>query len=364
LEELSAQNGATTARFRLRQAARAFARTASYDAAVSLWAAEAAGDPTPLRRALAGRRSETLRYGENPHQGAAFYRDTGQRPGVGTASLVQGKPLSYNNIADTDAAFEAVAEIDPAESAACVIVKHAQPCGAAMGASAADAYARALSADQVSAFGGIVALNTRLDLAAAKAIAEIFTEVIIAPEADPDAIEVFTAKPALRLLLTGSMPDPAAPGLAAKSVTGGLLVQDRDAAAPDPAAFTIATERAPSDAEMADLLFAWRMVKHVRSNAIVLAKDGRTSGIGGGQTNRVDAVRLAATRAEGLGAAKGAAMASDAFFPFADGVEAAAAAGVTSVIQPGGSKRDEEVIAAANAAGMAMVFTHRRHFRH
>ncbi len=369
LAELDA--GGTTMAFRSRMAAAAFARTAAYDAAVSAWMAGHAGEAAPCHRAFAGRLAQTLRYGENPHQTAAFYRDGSRRPGVATARQVQGKELSYNNIADTDAAFEALAELGP-DAPACVIVKHANPCGAALGATLAEAYGRAFDCDRVSAFGGIVAVNRPLDGAAAERIAAIFTEVVIAPGADAAALEVFAAKPNLRLLLTTGLPDPAAPGLAFRQVAGGFLVQDRDAGQVTAADLRTVTARAPTPDELADLLFAWRVAKHVKSNAIVYARGGATVGIGAGQMSRVDSTRIAARKAQDMAAAlglaepptKGSVVASDAFFPFADGLMAAAEAGATAVIQPGGSMRDAEVIADADAAGLAMVFTGQRHFRH
>lgn len=367
LAEIDAHGGLTAA-LRTRLAAEAFARTAAYDAAVSAWMAGQAGLETPRHRAAAGRLAQPLRYGENPHQRAAFYVSGSGRPGVATARQVQGKALSYNNIADTDAAFEAVAEF--AGQPACVIVKHANPCGVALGATLAEAYAKALACDPVSAFGGIVALTQPLDRATAEAVAAIFTEVVIAPGADAAAQAVFAAKPNLRLLLTDTLPDPRAAGLSWKQVAGGWLVQDRDTG-PEPA-LRVVTQRAPTEAELADLRFAWAVARHVKSNAIVYARDGATVGIGAGQMSRVDSTRIAARKAQdmaeavGLGDsfARGSVVASDAFFPFADGLEAAAAAGATAVIQPGGSVRDAEVIAAADAQGLAMVFTGVRHFRH
>ncbi len=311
---------------------------------------------------------QTLRYGENPHQQAAFYR-TDARPGVASAVQVQGKELSYNNIADTDAAYECAAEFD---KPTIVIVKHANPCGVATGPDLAAAWEKALACDPVSAFGGIVAANRPLDAAAAERIAAIFTEVVIAPDASEAAKAVFARKKNLRLLLAGGLPDPAAPGLAYRSVSGGFLAQTRDGGRLEPAALRVVTKRAPTEAEMADLVFAFRVAKHVKSNAIVYAKGGATVGVGAGQMSRVDSARIAAwksaeaAKAAGLAEplAKGSVVASDAFFPFADGLISAAEAGATAVIQPGGSVRDEEVIAAADARGLAMVFTGMRHFRH
>ncbi|MCX7643872.1 MAG: bifunctional phosphoribosylaminoimidazolecarboxamide formyltransferase/IMP cyclohydrolase [Rhodobacteraceae bacterium] len=372
LAELEANAGATTLAFRRRLALTAFARTAAYDAAVSGWLAAELGETAPRRRAFAGTLAQRLRYGENPHQSAAFYRDGSARPGVATARQWQGKELSYNNINDTDAAFELVAEFAPEEGPACAIIKHANPCGVATGATLAEAYRRAYDCDRTSAFGGIVALNRRLDAETARAICEIFTEVVIAPDADDEAKAVFAERRNLRLLTTGGLPDPAAPGLAFRQVAGGFLVQDRDSGRLGPGELKVVTRRAPTAAELADMRFAWRVAKHVKSNAIVYARGGATVGIGAGQMSRVDSTRIAARKAldmaEALGLTepptRGAAVASDAFFPFPDGLLAAAEAGATAVIQPGGSVRDAEVIAAADAAGIAMVFTGMRHFRH
>jgi phosphoribosylaminoimidazolecarboxamide formyltransferase/IMP cyclohydrolase len=313
-----------------------------------------------------------LRYGENPHQSAAFYVTGEHRFGVATAKQLQGKELSYNNLNDTDAAFELVAEFDPNESAAVAIIKHANPCGVALGGSLVEAYKRALECDPVSAFGGIVAVNQRLDRAAAEAIAEIFTEVVIAPEADDDAVAVFAKKKNLRLLVTGGLPDPAAPGLSFKTIAGGFLVQNRDIGRVTRQDLKIVTQKQPTDAQIRDMLFAFTVCKHVKSNAIIFAKDGQTAGIGAGQMNRRDSARIAALRAGEAAEmaklpaslAKGAACASDAFFPFPDGLLQAVEAGATCVIQPGGSIRDDEVIKAADDAGIAMAFTGMRHFRH
>ena len=372
LAELDAQAGATTLSLRRRLAQKAYARTAAYDAAISNWFAGAIGETAPTWRAAGGTLAQTMRYGENPHQGAAFYRTPGHRFGVATARQLQGKELSYNNINDTDAAFECVAEFDAARTAAVAIIKHANPCGVAEGTTLAQAYANALRCDPVSAFGGIVAVNRRLDAQAAAEIVQTFTEVIIAPDADTDAIALVAAKKNLRLLLTGGLPDPRDTGTTMRTVAGGFLLQDRDSAVIDDMDLRVVTRRAPSVAEMADLRFAFRVAKHVKSNAIVYAKDGATVGIGAGQMSRVDSSRIAAwkaaeaAKAAGLldSLAKGSVVASDAFFPFADGLIAAADAGATAVIQPGGSMRDAEVIAAADAAGLAMVFTGHRHFRH
>ncbi len=376
LAQLQAQ-GATTLDLRKRLAARAYARTTAYDAAISAWLAKAVGDEAPARKAFSGQLVQTMRYGENPHQKAAFYRYAHPRPGVATARQLQGKALSYNNINDTDAAFELVAEFDPAAHAAVAIIKHANPCGVAIGADLKAAYLRALECDAVSAFGGIVAVNRRLDGAAAEEIAKIFTEVVIAPDADEDAIAVFAKKKNLRLLVTGALPDALAEGETFRSVAGGFLVQSRDAARITAADLKVVTKRAPTPREIQDMLFAFTVAKHTKSNAVIYAKDGQTAGIGAGQMNRRDSARIAALRAaeaaEAAGLpqskgitslAKGSACASDAFFPFADGLIQAIEAGATAVIQPGGSIRDDEVIAAADEAGIAMAFTGVRVFRH
>jgi len=372
LDELARHGGMTTLKLRRRLAAKAFARSAAYDAAIANWFARELGEPAPDYRAFGGRLVERLRYGENPHQSAAFYRTPDVRPGVASARQVQGKQLSYNNINDTDAAYECVAEFDPARTAACAIVKHANPCGVAEGVSLLDAYRKSLACDPVSAFGGIVALNRTLDAAAARAITEIFTEVIIAPDASDEAIAIVAAKKNLRLLLAGGLPDPRAAGFSAKTVAGGLLVQSRDNAVIDDIELKPVTKRAPTNAELRDLRFAFRVAKHVKSNTIVYAKDSATVGIGAGQMSRVDSARIAARKAAdaaqaaGLAepATKGSVVASDAFFPFADGLLVAIEAGATAVIQPGGSVRDDEVIEAADEHNVAMVFTGTRHFRH
>ncbi|MBB5515442.1 phosphoribosylaminoimidazolecarboxamide formyltransferase/IMP cyclohydrolase [Rubricella aquisinus] len=371
LAELDAQGGTTMA-FRQMLAQRAYARTAAYDAAVSTWMAGAIGQDTPRRRAVAGTLAQEMRYGENPHQAAAFYTDGSARPGVATARQHQGKALSYNNINDTDAAFELVAEFDPKDGPAVAIIKHANPCGVARGATFAQAYQRAFDCDRVSAFGGIIALNGTLDGDTAQAITGIFTEVVIAPDATDEAREVFSAKKNLRLLTTGGLPDPRSTGRVWRQVAGGYLVQDRDNGFVTAKDVKVVTKRTPSEAELRDMLFAWTVAKHVKSNAIVYAKDAATVGVGAGQMSRVDSSRIAARKGEDMAEALelaqspaiGAVVASDAFFPFADGLLAAASAGATAVIQPGGSMRDEEVIAAADEAGLAMVFTGMRHFRH
>src|SRR5580692_2672674 len=372
LAELTQHAGMTTLALRRRLAAKAYARTATYDAAISNWFARELADPAPAYRAVAGRLVEALRYGENPHQSAAFYRTGEARFGVATARQPQGKQLSYNNINDTDAAYECVAEFDPGRTAACALIKHANPCGVAEAESLVEAYRKALACDPVSAFGGIVALNRTLDAEAARAMTDIFTEVIIAPDATPEAIAVVAAKKNLRLLLAGGLPDPRGSGLTAKTVAGGFLVQSRDNAVVDDMALKTVTKRAPTDAELRDLKFAFRVAKHVKSNTIVYAKDLATVGIGAGQMSRVDSARIAARKAEDAAAelklaepmTKGSVVASDAFFPFADGMLACIEAGATAVIQPGGSIRDDEVIKAADEHGIAMVFTGVRHFRH
>jgi phosphoribosylaminoimidazolecarboxamide formyltransferase/IMP cyclohydrolase len=372
LDELAANQGATTLTLRRRLAAKAYARTAAYDAAISNWFANELKIDAPDFRAVGGRLIQALRYGENPHQTAAFYRTPDKRPGVATARQLQGKELSYNNINDTDAAYECLGEFDATRTAAVVIVKHANPCGVAEGADLVSAYRKALACDSTSAFGGIVALNRTLDADAARAITEIFTEVIIAPDATDEAIAIVATKKNLRLLLAGALPDPRTMGLTVKTVAGGLLVQSRDNAVVDAMTLKVATRRAPTEAEMRDLKFAFRVAKHVKSNTIVYAKDLATVGIGAGQMSRVDSARIAARKAQDAAdelklaapMTRGSVVASDAFFPFADGLLVAIEAGATAVIQPGGSIRDDEVVKAADEAGIAMVFTGVRHFRH
>jgi phosphoribosylaminoimidazolecarboxamide formyltransferase/IMP cyclohydrolase len=372
LNALEMNFGSLSLDFRKKLAAKAFARTAAYDSAISGWFAETLDIEHPTWRAFGGKLETVMRYGENPHQSAGFYVTGEKRPGVATARQMQGKQLSYNNINDTDAAFELVGEFEPSKSAAVAIIKHANPCGVAEARTIKDAYLKALACDPVSAFGGIVALNQMLDAEAAEEIVKTFTEVIIAPEATDDAIDIIGAKKNLRLLVTGGLPNPRTIATTVKSVAGGLLVQGRDNAVVDDLDLKIVTRRAPTDAEMADLKFAFRVAKHVKSNAIVYVRDGATVGIGAGQMSRVDSSRIAARKAqdatEAVGLAepltKGSVVASDAFFPFADGLMAAIEAGATAVIQPGGSMRDDDVIAAADAHGIAMVFTGVRHFRH
>jgi phosphoribosylaminoimidazolecarboxamide formyltransferase / IMP cyclohydrolase len=373
IAELSEGDGATSLTLRRRLAAKAFAATAAYDSAIAQWFAFAdQGEAFPETLPLTMTRGPELRYGENPHQKAALYLPSGPHAsGIAQARQVQGKALSYNNLNDADAALELVAEFRDS-GPACVIVKHANPCGVALGASLADAYRAALAADTVSAFGGIIAVNTPLDGEAAEAMTEIFTEVVIAPDADEAARNVFARKKNLRLLLTGALPDAGRNGLALKSIAGGFLLQSRDNGRVTREDLKIVTRRPPTEQELADCLFAWTVAKHVKSNAIVYAKGGSVAGIGAGQMNRLESARIAAWKArdaaEKAGWAEprtiGSAVASDAFFPFADGLMAAVEAGATAVIQPGGSIRDEEVIAAADEAGLAMVFTGMRHFRH
>jgi phosphoribosylaminoimidazolecarboxamide formyltransferase/IMP cyclohydrolase len=366
---LDAGQGTTPLALRRQLAAAAYARTAAYDAAIAAWFAGQLGETYPKRLAFAGTLAQTLRYGENPHQSAALYVSTPPRPGVASARQVQGKELSYNNINDTDAAYEAVAEF---AEPAIAIIKHANPCGVAVAATLAEAWAKAFACDTVSAFGGIVAANRPLDGATAKAITQIFVEVVIAPGADEEALALFAQKKNLRLLLAEGLPDPAAPGLTFKSLAGGILAQSRDNGRLARGDLETMTKRAPNEAELADLLFAWTVAKHVKSNAIVFAKGGATVGIGAGQMSRVDSARIAAMKAADQARAageaeprtKGAVVASDAFFPFSDGLIACAEAGATAFIQPGGSLRDAEVIAAADARGCAMVATGMRHFRH
>ncbi|WP_085310710.1 bifunctional phosphoribosylaminoimidazolecarboxamide formyltransferase/IMP cyclohydrolase [Planktotalea arctica] len=372
LAELDENEGQTSYAFRQKLAQTAYARTGAYDAAVSTWMADALGDSAPRRRAFAGTLSQTLRYGENPHQTAAFYVDGTARAGVATATQHQGKELSYNNINDTDAAFELVAEFDPSQAAACAIIKHANPCGVAVGGTLLEAYKQAFDCDRTSAFGGIVALNQPLDAATAKEIVGIFTEVVIAPGASAEAREIFAAKKNLRLLTTDGLPDTKSGGLTYRQVAGGMLVQDKDNGFVGLDDLRVVTKLSPTDEQMRDLLFAWKVAKHVKSNAIVYVKDGATVGVGAGQMSRLDSALIAATKSERMAEvlgletplSLGSAVASDAFFPFADGLLEAAAAGASCVIQPGGSMRDDEVIAAADEAGLAMVFTGMRHFRH
>jgi phosphoribosylaminoimidazolecarboxamide formyltransferase/IMP cyclohydrolase len=372
LVHLQENDGNIGVGLRREMAAKAFALTASYDAAVSNWFSGELGQAFPKSFSASAELSEILRYGENPHQRAAFYKMGEKRNGVATARQIQGKALSYNNINDTDAAFELVSEFDPTEGAAVAIIKHANPCGVAVAGDLRTAYERAFACDTVSAFGGIIALNRELDAQSAGEIVKIFTEVIIAPSASENAKQILAAKPNLRLLLTDGLADPAEPGRFIKSVSGGYLVQSRDNGVVSADGLKIMTKRQPSRQELADMLFAFRVAKHVKSNAIVYVKDGATVGVGAGQMSRVDSARIAARKAEDaaktagvdIPATKGSVVASDAFFPFADGLLSAVEAGATAVIQPGGSMRDQEVIDAADEADIAMVFTGMRHFRH
>lgn len=371
--DLDANDGATTLALRRRLAAAAFAATAAYDAMISGWFAMVDQQQKfPPVRAMASRLAMPLRYGENPHQQAALYLPIGPATqGIAQARQVQGKELSFNNLNDADAALELVSEFRDGPPTV-VIVKHANPCGVASADTLIEAYNAAWACDAVSAFGGIIAVNRPLDGPTAEAISEIFTEVVAAPEADDAAKAVFARKKNLRLLLTGELPDPARRGQQVKVIAGGVLLQDRDFGRISAADLKVVTKRAPTAAELRDCLFAWTVAKHVKSNAIVYAKDGVTAGIGAGQMNRRDSARIAATKAKEAAETNGwaqpltvgAAVASDAFFPFADGLMAAVEAGATAVIQPGGSMRDDDVIAAADEAGLAMVFTGMRHFRH
>ncbi|MBK8174219.1 MAG: bifunctional phosphoribosylaminoimidazolecarboxamide formyltransferase/IMP cyclohydrolase [Rhodospirillales bacterium] len=368
IETMIAANGATTAELRRKLAAKSYARTAAYDAAIAAWFANVEGERFPNQLTLAATLRQTMRYGENPHQAAAFYATTGSRPGVATAQQIQGKELSYNNLNDTDAAFELVAEFSPP---AVAIIKHANPCGVAIGPTLTDAWRKALACDPISAFGGIVAVNRVLDGITAQEIGKLFVEVVIAPAIDDEARTILAAKKNLRVLVAGAVPDAALPGFTLRSLTGGLLIQERDTATLG-TELKVATERAPSHSERTDLDLAFVVAKHVKSNAIVFVKNGATVGIGAGQMSRVDAARIAAWKAEEVRQAAGepqsrtlgSVVGSDAFFPFPDGLLVCADAGATAVVQPGGSVRDAEVIGAANERGMAMLFTGLRHFRH
>ena len=368
MSEMMSNNFNTREQSRIKYAAKAYARTSEYDAAISRWFNEETQEFFPTRIALGGKLKQTLRYGENPHQEAAFYTNSENRPGVATAKQVQGKELSFNNLNDTDAAFELVAEF--IEGPACVIVKHANPCGVAVGKSLFDAYERALACDTESAFGGVLAFNRTLDARTATEVSKLFAEVIIAPIIDTDALQILGAKRNLRVLITKSLPNPNTSGQIIKTLSGGYLLQNRDNQVFDN--LEVVTKRAPNNQEMADLRFSFIVAKHVKSNAIVYAKDGATVGVGAGQMSRVNSSRIAAWKASHAAKvagdshswAKGSVVASDAFFPFADGLVSVANAGATAVIQPGGSVRDEEVIAAADEKNLAMVFTGMRHFRH
>lgn len=371
--EIISTGGATSLEQRKRFAAKAFAATATYDAMIAAWFAHADQQQFfPDTLSIPVRKAEGLRYGENPHQQAALYVPVGPAArGIAQASQIQGKELSYNNYNDADAALELVSEFRHGPPTV-VIVKHANPCGVATADTLIEAYEAALACDSVSAFGGIIAVNRPLDGKTAEAISGIFTEVVAAPDADDDARAVFAKKKNLRLLLTGDLPDPARPGLSMKTIAGGMLFQSRDNGQVTAADLKVVTRREPTGQELSDCLFAWTVAKHVKSNAIVYAKGGSTAGVGAGQMNRLESARIAAWKAKDAadkaGWAEprtiGSAVASDAFFPFADGLLAAVEAGATAVIQPGGSIRDAEVIAAADEAGLAMVFTGMRHFRH
>lgn len=366
--------------FALRQelAQKAYAYTAAYDAAITNWLAQQKTEQTkekeqtetmPAFYLAGGRLRAHLRYGENPHQAAALYLDDSARVGAATAQQIQGKPLSYNNINDSDAAFDLVCEFDPSETAACAIIKHANPCGVAKADKLEQAFAKALQCDPMSAYGGIIALNRPLDAPTAKAITEIFTEVIIAPQADEAARTLIAKKKNLRLLITGKLADWQSNALSMRTIAGGYLVQTRDNGRITEQDLQVVTKRQPSQAEIDDMLFAFCVAKHVKSNAIVYATQGATVGIGAGQMSRIDSARIASHKAQ-LQAQdqqtkkQTIVAASDAFFPFADGLEQLAESGIQAVIQPGGAKRDEEIIAAANQANLTMVFTNMRHFRH
>ena len=369
VDELKVHKGATTLALRRKLAAKAYARTAAYDSAIATWFAKQQGETFPERLTVSAERVQTLRYGENPHQQAAFYADGSKRPGVATARMVQGKELSYNNINDTEAAYECVAEFG---EPAVVVIKHANPSGVAIAKDQYRAYLKAYACDPVSIYGGIVAVNRTLEAVTATDLAKRFLEVIIAPDATPEALKILARRKDVRVLLAGTLPDPTSAGMTLKSVAGGYLFQSRDNGRVTRSELKVVTKRAPTEQETNDLLFAFTVCKHVKSNAIVYAKDGATVGVGAGQMNRRDSSRIAAIRAAAAGEiaklaqspAVGSVVASDAFFPFADGLLAAAEAGATAVIQPGGSMRDGEVIEAADMAGLAMVFTGMRHFRH
>ena len=375
LAEMDANQGKVSGGLKQRLASKTYAQSAAYDSAIANYFVEHLNETNPIFKVQAGKLKQSLRYGENPHQIAGFYSDGSARPGVASATQLQGKELSYNNINDTDAAYELVAEfgsVSEGATPAVAIIKHANPCGVSVAPTFLEAYKNALACDPVSAFGGIVALNGSLDKDTASHILKVFTEVVIAPSADPEAIELFKKKKNVRLLIVGSLPDPREPSLTYRNVGGGILVQNRDNGHVSMTDLKVVTKRRPSTKEMSDLLMAWKVAKHVKSNAIIYVKDGSTAGIGAGQMSRIDSARIAARKAQdakdtaGWDTLKteGCACASDAFFPFADGMLAAAAAGATSIIQPGGSIRDDEVIAAADEKGIAMVFTNMRHFRH
>lgn len=366
------ETGEVSAKTRQKLAAKAFARTAAYDAAIANWFAKTLDYPEVKWRSHPGELRQVLRYGENPHQWAAFYQDHKPAPGVATAEQIQGKELSYNNINDTDAAFALVSEFDPKQTAAVAIIKHANPCGVGLGDTLSEAYDKALRCDPVSAFGGVIAINGEISKSMAEKIIEVFTEVIIAPGATPEALAVFEKKKNLRLLITEGLGNIKEEVLDVTSVTGGTLVQSRDNKNIDDCELKVVTKRSPSDTEMADLRLAAIIAKHVKSNAIVFVKNGASVGVGAGQMSRIDSTLIATRKSkdaakhagEKVALSEGAVLASDAFFPFADGLVAGIKAGATAIIQPGGSIRDDEVIAAADKAGIAMVFTGMRHFKH
>ena len=368
MSEMTAHNSSTREQSRKKYAAKAYGLTGAYDAAIAGWFNFETKQTFPPHIALGGALKQTLRYGENPHQEAAFYTNSENRPGIATATQVQGKQLSFNNLNDTDSAFELVAEF--VDGPACVIVKHANPCGVAVGENLSEAYARALACDTESAFGGILAFNRALDATTAEEVAKLFAEVVIAPTINIDAFQILSRKKNLRVLITDGLPDPTASAPMIRTLSGGYLLQGRDNQILDE--LKVVTKRAPTDQEMIDLRFAFIVAKHVKSNAIVYAKNGATVGVGAGQMSRINSSRIAAWKADDAAKvagdeqswAIGSVVASDAFFPFADGLISAADAGATAVIQPGGSMRDEEVIAAADEKGLAMVFTGMRHFRH
>jgi phosphoribosylaminoimidazolecarboxamide formyltransferase/IMP cyclohydrolase len=367
--DMKANNNAISTATKKTLAARAYARTAAYDAAISTWFAAELKDEFPRWLSFAGSLKQTLRYGENPHQSAGLYVTGDKRPGVASAQQVQGKELSYNNINDTDAAYELVAEFT---GPACAIIKHANPCGVALGADCLDAYTKALVCDPVSAFGGIIALNRPIDGRTAAKITELFTEVVIAPGADDEARTMFAKKKNLRLLITDGLPDPASAGRTVRNVAGGYLVQGRDNGRITRADLKVVTKVKPTEQQLDDLLFAFTVCKHVKSNAIVYVKNGATVGIGAGQMSRIDSARIAFSKSKDAAQAagqtgaltEGSVVASDAFFPFPDGLLVTAEAGAVAVAQPGGSIKDEDVIKAADEKGLAMVFTGMRHFRH
>ncbi|MFZ1814913.1 MAG: bifunctional phosphoribosylaminoimidazolecarboxamide formyltransferase/IMP cyclohydrolase [Rhizobiaceae bacterium] len=372
LEAIRQHRGSLPLALRRQLSARAFSRTAAYDSAIAQWYAEQLDQPVRRHFSIAGKLAEELRYGENPHQSAAFYLTGEDRPGVATAVQLQGKQLSWNNINDTNAAFELVSEFDPQRCAAVAIIKHANPCGVATAVDQLSAYRQALACDPVSAFGGIIALNRELDAGTAAAVADLFVEVIVAPGASEEAKSILAGKKNLRVLLTGSLASPSSSGLDVRTIAGGLLVQSRDNGSIDELDLKTVTKRQPTERELDDMRFAFRVAKHVKSNAIVYARDGATVGIGAGQMSRIDSSRIAVRKAQDAAGSggwdaphtRGSVVASDAFFPFADGLVSAIEAGATAVIQPGGSMRDAEVIEAADKAGIAMVFTGMRHFRH